>query len=91
MEECRRHEDRLLGETIVRLDAHETADALMFKQISGQLAEMKVSLSKLFDRFWLAAIGVIALLLAISSYLYIESAKINKEFLMQISKSVKAN
>ena len=38
-EEHRRHEDRLLGETIVRLEAHETADSLMFKQINEQLAE----------------------------------------------------
>lgn len=61
----------------------------MFKQINSQLAEIKVSLSRLFDRFWFAAIGIIALLLAVSSYLYIESAKINQELLMQISRLVK--
>ena len=69
-EERRRHEDRLLGETIVRLEAHETADSLMFKQINAHMAAIETSIGKLFNRFWVAAIGVILTLMAVSSYLY---------------------
>lgn len=87
-EERRRHEDRLLGETIVRLEAHEAADALMFKQINGHMLKIESSLNKLFDRFWVAALGLIAILLAISGYLYIESNKINKDFMLELGKIV---
>lgn len=91
-EERRRHEDRLLGETIVRLEAHETADSLMFKQINKQLADirqdMKDGFAKVFGHFWTTAVGVIFLLLGISGYLYIESSKVNKEFMLEIGKIV---
>ena len=83
-EERRRNEDRLLGETIVRLEAHETADSLMFQQINAHMATIETSIGKLFNRFWVAAIGVILMLLSVSSYLYVESAKINKEFMKQM-------
>ena len=91
-EERRRHEDRLLGETIVRLEAHETADSLMFQQINSQLADirkdMKDGFSKVFGHFWTSAISVIVLLLGISGYLYIESSKINKDFMLEIGKII---
>ena len=91
-EERRRHEDRLLGETIVRLEAHETADSLMFKQINEQLADirqdMKDGFAKVFSHFWTAAISVIVLLLGISGYLYVESSKINKDFMLELGKIV---
>ena len=89
-EERRRHEDRLLGETIVRLEAHETADSLMFKQINAHMAAIETSIGKLFNRFWVAAIGVILMLMAVSSYLYVESAKINKEFMRDLAQMVQA-
>ena len=89
-EERRRHEDRLLGETIVRLEAHETADSLMFKQINTHMAAIETSIGKLFNRFWVAAIGVILTLMAVSSYLYVESAKINKEFMRDLAQMVQA-
>lgn len=82
----RRHEDVLLHETIVRLEAHETADSVMFTQISKQLADLKTDVHKLFSHFWTAATGTIILLLAISGYLYIESNKINKEFMVEMAK-----
>ena len=91
-EERRRHEDRLLGETVVRLEAHETADSLMFQQINGQLTDirqdMKEGFSKVFGHFWTAAISVIVLLLTVSGYLYVESSKINKDFMLEIGKIV---
>ena len=91
-QEHHHNDDGLLRETIVRLAAHEAADALMFKQINEQLSDIKVDMksgfNKLFGHLWRGAIGVIALLLAVSSYLYIESNKTNKEFMLEISKIV---
>ena len=84
----RRNDDPLLRETIVRLEAHETADALMFKQINNHMEKIEASIGKLFSRFWAAAISVIMLLLMISGYLYIESSKTNKEFLLEMAKIV---
>ena len=87
-EERRRHEDRLLGETIVRLEAHESADSLMFQQINSHMGKIETSIDNLFSRFWMAAIGVIMMLLGVSSYLYTEGSKINKEFMLELSKIV---
>lgn len=84
----RRHEDVLLHETIVRLEAHETADLAMFKQISGQLGDLKTDVHKLFNTFWAAAVGAIMLLLAVSSYLYVESNRTNKDFMLELAKIV---
>ena len=80
---------RIANEAITRIVFLEKANDDKFAQLLRQLSELKASLDKLFDRFWIAAVGVIAILLAISGYLYIESAKINKEFMAQVVDSVK--
>jgi len=82
----RRNDDVLLRETIVQLKAHEAADSLMFKQINAHMEKIESSIGKLFSRFWAAAIASIMILLAISSFLYVESTKTNKEFLENLSK-----
>ena len=84
----RRNDDVLLRETIVRLEAHETADALMFKQINTHMEKIEVSINRLFNRFWVAAISVIVVLLSISSFLYVESNKTNKEFMLEMARIV---
>ena len=75
---------RIANEALTRVGMLEKANVDKFDQLMMQLTELKVSLGKLFDRFWITAIGVIAILLAVSAYLYIESATINKEFMKQM-------
>ena len=84
----RRTTDPLLEVTIANLKAHEAADSLMFKQINVHMEKIEVSISRLFSRFWAAAISTIGILLMISSFLYIESSKTNKEFMLEIAKIV---
>lgn len=84
---------RVANEALTRVEIWEKANERQLQHIVVQLSdlriEMKASLGKLFDRFWMAAVGVICMLLAVSAYLYVESAKINKEFMTQMINQTK--
>ena len=81
---------RMANEAITRIMLLEKANDDKFAQLLKQIGELKSSLNKLFDRFWMAAVGVIAILLAVSGYLYIESSRINKEFMAQVIHATKS-
>lgn len=48
-----------------RIDSHEAECARRYGELTTALGAVNRSIDSLFDRFWLAAIGVIAVLLGL--------------------------
>lgn len=52
-----------------RISSHETECARRYGEITGALGGINESIDKLFDRFWLAALGLIGFLLSLCGFL----------------------
>lgn len=82
---------RIANEALTRIGLLEQANRNEFERLLKHLSKIEASLDKLFDRFWLIAVAAIGLLLAVSGYLYVESSRVNQEFMMQIANPAKQN
>ena len=87
MTEERRRQDeamQLASKALTKIEMHENACEHKYVELINRFEGVEKSINRLFDRFWLSAIGVICILLTVSAYLYIESATINMEFMKQM-------
>lgn len=81
---------QIATEALAKIEAHEAACERKYDNLttttSKRLDVIQTGIDKLFDRFWLMALGVIAVLLGVSGYLYVESSRVNREFSIEITK-----
>lgn len=58
----------MAGKALTKIEEHEKHSLVQHEQIIGAIGKLSASIDKLFDRFWIAAVAVIAILMAMVAF-----------------------